>query len=250
MNLSSLQLSALGRLLSSNPTEAKALIKLASVDILKSLGEGKYTIALGEKTLTAQSEKPLTEGAKYWTQLTQSKNQPPILSKLIAMPQLLHTFDKEQFHYTLKELQNVLTQKTPASTMKQTLFENLANASTKEEFTQLSHLLLSMQHQVLSFPLLYSNTFALLQFKKRYNNKTKKHYLEFYAALELLGPIYGLVSLSEGDVTLSLNVAYEKTKQFLENDMKNFSYSLEITISPSIEPLYESKLSSLLDLSI
>ncbi|MDY0122479.1 MAG: hypothetical protein RBR54_11115 [Sulfurimonas sp.] len=244
------QLSALSRLFASNPAEAKALIKLASVDILKSLGEGKYTIALGDKTLSAQSEKPLLEGMRYWTQLTQSKNQPPILSKLIAMPQLLHTFDKEQFHYTLKELQNVLTQKTPASSIKQALFENLANASTKEEFTQLSHLLLSMQHQVLSFPLLYSNTFALLQFKKRYNNKTKKQYLEFYAALELLGPISGIASLSDGDVALSLNVAYEKTKQFLENDMKNFSYTLDISLSQNIEPLYEPKLSSLLDLSI
>ena len=244
------QLSALSRLISANPTEAKALIKLASVDILRSLGEGKYTIALGEKTLSAQSEKTLLEGTRYWTQLTQSKNQPPLLSKLIAMPQLLHTFDKEQFHYTLKELQNILTQKAPTSSIKQALFENLANASTKEEFTQLSHLLLSMQHQVLSFPLLYGNTFALLQFKKRYNNKTKKHYLEFYAALELLGPISGLVSLSEGDVTLSLNVAYEKTKQFLENDMKNFSYKVDISLSQTIEPLYEPKLHSLLDLSI
>ena len=250
MNLSSLQLSALSRLISANPAEVKALIKLASVDILKSLGEGKYTIALGEKTLTAQSEKPLIEGAKYWTQLTQSKNQPPILSKLIAMPQLLHTFTQEQFHYTLKELQNLLTQKTPVATIKQALFENLANASTKEEFTQLSHLLLSMQHQVLSFPLLYSNTFALLQFKKRYNNKTKKQSLEFYAALEFLGPVSGLVSLSEGDVTLTLNVAYEKTKQFLENDMKNFSYNVDIALLENIEPLYEPKLHSLLDLSI
>lgn len=250
MNLSGIQLSALSRLISANPAEAKALIKLASVDILKSLGDGKYSIALGDKTLTAQSDKALIEGAKYWTQLSQSKNQPPILSKLIAMPQLLHNFEKEQFHYTLKEIQTVLAQKAPASTMKQALLENLANATTKEEFTQLSHLLLSMQHQVLSLPLLYSNTFALLQFKKRYNNKAKKHYLEFYAALETLGPISGLVSLDEGDVTLSLTVAYEKTKQFLENDMKNFSYTLDITLSSSIEPLYEPKLSSLLDLSI
>ncbi|MCD6258213.1 MAG: hypothetical protein J7J31_01295 [Helicobacteraceae bacterium] len=244
------QLSALGRLLSSDPTKAKALIKLASVDILKSLGEGKYTIALGEKTLSAQSEKPLIEGSRYWTQLSQSKNQAPILSKLIVMPQLLHTFDKEQFHYTLKELQSILTQKTPTSSIKQALFENLANASTKEEFTQLGHLLLSLQHQVLSLPLLYSNTFALLQLKKRYNNKTKKQYIEFYAALEFLGPISGLVSLSDGDVTLSLNVAYEKTKQFLENDMKNFSYTLDISLSQNIEPLYEPTFHSLLDLSI
>ena len=62
MNIS--RLGALAKLISANPNEAKALIKLVSVDILKSLGDGKYTVTIDGKELSAKSDKALGEGAR------------------------------------------------------------------------------------------------------------------------------------------------------------------------------------------
>ncbi|DAB29320.1 MAG TPA: hypothetical protein CFH84_10285 [Sulfurimonas sp. UBA12504] len=95
------------------------------------------------------------------------------------------------------------------------------------------------------------NSFSLVQFKKRYNTKTKNTYIDFYAALELLGPISGLITLDERVIKIELCVAFVQTKIFLENDLKNFSYNnINIKLVKNIEPLYDTKRSSLLDISI
>ncbi len=137
MNFSINQLSSLAKLISTNPNEAKAFIKLASVDVLKSLGDGKYTIVLDNKTLTAQSDKPLSEGAKYWSQLTQPKNGTAQLSNLQKMPQQLQNLQNSQFEYSLKDLQTLLKSQKPETLMKQNLLEHLSSASTKDEFSTL-----------------------------------------------------------------------------------------------------------------
>ncbi|MDD2790588.1 MAG: hypothetical protein PHU40_07990 [Sulfurimonas sp.] len=249
MNIS--QLSALTKLLSTNPNEAKALIKLVSVDVLKSLGESKYTIALENKTLTAQSDKPLSEGAKYWSQLSQTKDATPKLSNLFKMPELLGTFKGAGIEYSLKELHTLLSSKKPEALLKQNILEHLSTAATKEEFSSASTLLLSLQNHTFTIPLAFHNYFSLVQFKKRYNTKTKKRHIDFYAALELLGPISGMITLDESTIEIDLSVAFVQTKIFLENDLKNLSYnSVTITLVENIEPLYETKLTSLLDISI
>jgi hypothetical protein len=248
MNIS--QLSALTKLITTNPNEAKALIKLVAVDILKSLGDGKYTILLDNKTLTAQSDKALSEGAKYWTQLSENKNSTPQLSSILKQPLLLKTLQNSAIEYSLKDLQTILNSKKPESLIKQNLLEHLSNANTKEEFTNTSTLLLSLQNQTITIPFNYHNHFSILQFKKRYNKKTKKTQIDFYAALELLGPISGIIFLNDGGVGVKLNVAFEKTKQFLENNMKNLSYDTEISVIGAIEPLYSANINSILDISI
>ncbi|QOY53386.1 hypothetical protein [Candidatus Sulfurimonas baltica] len=248
MNIS--QIDSLVKLISTNPNEAKALIKLVSVDILKSLGDGKYSVLLDNKTLTAQSDKPLSEGAKYWSQLTQSKDSTPQLSQLLKHPALLKNMQHTNLEYSLKDLRTVLSSAKPENTLKQNLLEHLSVASTKEEFSSTSALLLSLHNQTVTIPLNYHGYFSVLQFKKRYNKKTKKSQINFYAALELLGPISGIISLENGGVSIELNVAFDKTKQFLENDMKNLSYDVDISVVNIIEPLYIANLNSLLDLCI
>ncbi len=252
MNFSINQVSALAKLLSSNPNGATAVLKLASVDVLKSLGDGKYTILLDTKTLTAQSDKSLHSGDKYWTQLTHTKNSTLTLSNLVKMPQFLQNTQNNTLEYSLKDLQTILNAKNPTAMLKQNLLEHLSSASTKEEFSNISTLLLSLHNQTMTIPLNYHNYFSILQFKKRYNKKIKKSYIDFYAALEALGPISGLITLNNGDVNVKLNVAYETTKNFLENDMKNFSHTIEIQLQENIEPLYNtnSNLNSILDVSI
>lgn len=247
MNISNL--SALAKLISTNPNEAKALIKLVSVDVLKSLGDGKYTILLDNKTLTAQSEKPLSEGAKYWTQLSQNKNSTPELSNLLKQPQLFKNLQNSSLEYSLKDLQTILSSKKPESIIKQNLLEHLTNASTKDEFTNASALLLSLQNQTMTIPINYHNYFSVLQFKKRYNKKTKKTEINFYAALEFLGPVSGVISLIDAEVTAELNVAFDKTKQFLEDNMNELSFDVNVSVITAIEPLYNANINSILDVS-
>jgi hypothetical protein len=250
MNFSMNPLSALTKALSSNPSEMKALIKLASVDVLKSLGDGKYTVMLGDKTLTAQSDKLLSEGAKYWTQFSQIKDTTPKLSNLLKMPPLLQSLQNIPIEYSFKDLSTLLHSKKPEAMMKQNILEHLGTAANKEDFTNLSTLLFSLENHTFTIPLTYNNFYSLLQFKKRYNYKSKKTQIDFYAALELLGPVSGVIALDGGNVSVDLNVAYEKTKNFLENDMKNFSHPLHIALCENIEPLYNTNIHSLLDISI
>ncbi|OHE07615.1 MAG: hypothetical protein A3G74_07375 [Sulfurimonas sp. RIFCSPLOWO2_12_FULL_34_6] len=240
----------MAKLIASNQNEAKAVIKLASIDVLKSLGDGKYSILLDNKSLTAQSDKPLSEGAKYWTQLSQSKNSTPELSNLLKQPHLLKSLQNSTIEYSIKDLQTILSSKKPESIIKHGLLEHLTNSATKEEFTNTSTLLLSLQNQTMTIPLNYHGYFFVLQFKKRYNKRTKKTQIDFYAALELLGPVSGVISLEGGAVSAELNVAFNKTKQFLEDNMDNISFDVNISLIDTIEPLYSANINSLLDISI
>ncbi|MGD9717771.1 MAG: hypothetical protein AB7U24_00855 [Sulfurimonadaceae bacterium] len=250
MSFSISQINALAKLIGANPNEAKALVKLASIDVLKTLGDGKYTIALDNQTLSAQSEKPLREGGAYWTQIHYAKDTKPTLSNLVKMPVLFKTLQNGLFSFTLQEVVSLLKQPKPAAQLAQNILEKLASATTKEEFQNFSNLLLSLHHHTLTLPLQYHNRFALLQLKKRYNNRSKTTFIDFYAAFEFLGPVSGILSLQEDQIQARLCVAFERTKQFLEQDMKNFALPLSIQVQNTIEPLYESTQNSLLDVSI
>lgn len=248
MNISALDL--LSKLLSSNPNEAKALIKLVNIEVLKSLGDANYTLLLDGKTLNAKSDKVLQEGAKYWANLSQQKATTPQLSSLVKQPVLLKNIAPFATYYSLKDIQTLLVSKEGLNNYKHSLLEQLSNATSKDEFSNISALLLSLHHQVATIALNYSGIFSILQFKKRYNKKTKKVVLDFYAALEILGPISGIVALSESEVIIELSVAFEKTKQFLEENMNGISYDVKISLLDNIEPLFVPKESSLLDISI
>jgi len=244
------QLNAISRLFSTNPNEAKALVKLASIEVLTSLGSKKYSISLNSKQLNAQSEKTLLEGSKYWTQFTQTKNQTPTLSKLLKMPSIMKELQLHSQTYSTKELLNLFKSNNPEKSMKNSLLEKLTTATNKEEFSANSNLLLSLQNSVFTIPLNFHNYFSILQFKKRYNKKTKKSHIDFYAALEFLGPVSGIISLENSDIKIVLHVAFAKTEEFLQNEIKNFSYDIEITLVDTIEPLFESHINSLLDINV
>lgn len=248
MNLSATSLSALSKLLSANVNEAKTLLKLASMDVLTSLGEGKYTVRLQDKTLTAQSQKPLSEASSYWVQYNPKESQPH-LHNLVKIPLIFNKMQNIQTPLSPREFQTLLQSKAPLKEFSSSLLEKLASATTKEEFSNLSNLLLSVHNQVMTIPLKYEAFFALLQFKKRYNTKTKKKQIDFYAAFTLLGPISGVISYDETQTEVHLNVAFEKTKLFLEDDMKNFSHAMTISLCENISPLYELSSNSLLDIN-
>lgn len=236
--------------MSSNPDAIKSAIKLGSIDVLKSLGESKYTISLEGKTLTAQSQKPLSEGAKYWASMSKESNQPLTLSNLLKKPLMLKNLQHSPATYSLDDLQKLLKSAKPEATLQKSLLEHLTNATTKEEFSNISTLLLSLQNSTFTIPLYFHNYFSLLQFKKRYNKRDKSTFIDFYAAFEELGPISGLITLNGADIEIELSVAFSKTKQFLLQNAQDISYPISIKVVESIEPLYSADINSLLDISI
>jgi len=210
-------------------------MRFVSIDVLKDLGSGKFLIDIEGKQQQALSKKPLQENATYFAKYLTNKdpNKPALLSKLIKLPNMIHnkTFFKE-YTFDTKEILHAL--KNPKE-LQQQLLEKLANAPTKEHFSQLSPLLLSLHHQVFTFPFVFYEHLGIFQLKKRYNKKSKKTTLEFYALLENLGAISGVVFENK----VELHVVYEEIKDFLEQHEKELPITLYVSIVESIEPLFD-----------
>lgn len=249
MNVSLVE--SISKLLQSSPSEAKALTKLVSIDILKSLGDNKYTISIDNKTLTAQSQKNLSIGSSYWAKLTQQNTNTPELSLLTKQPQLLKNINQyKNISINIDDIKTILSTKDGLQNYKVNLLEQLSHTTTKDEFSNISTLLLSLHHQVATIVLEYHSYFSILQLKKRYNNKTKKSAIDFYAALEFLGPIGGVIYMGEDRVMIDISVAYDRSKDFLEQNADSLSYKINISLLENIHPLYDTTQNSLLDVSI
>ncbi|WP_345993898.1 hypothetical protein [Sulfurimonas sp. HSL-1716] len=250
MSFSVSDLSNILKLASSSPAEAKALIKLLTIDVIKSLGESKYLIQTASKELTANSENKLQEGARYWTQIEVKQNSIPILSKLIKHPAVLKHLQNLPLLFEAKELHSILTHEKPLENIKNRLLEHLSHASSKEEFSQLSNLLLSVLQNTLTIPLQYQHYFGLFQMKKRYNKTTKRSQIDFYAALHNLGPVDGTIILIEDEISIDLNVAFKTTKLFLEENLNNIRYKTNIHLKEDIQPLYNLQTNAILDINV
>jgi len=248
-----ISLNSLGSLVSilknSDPQTAKTLIKLLSVDVIKSLGNDKYILQTQDKTLTAQSQKQLQVGEKYFARYNSSlKGDIPTLSHLLKVPKLfsqlkeLHTTPLLYNERTFKEL---LLTKNPIQNFKETLLETMTKSNTKEQFQTISLLLLSLNQNILTLPFIFYHSLGFLQIKKRYNKKEKKAFLDFYAFFEHLGAVSGVISQEN----IRINVAYEEIMEFLEQHTDEISYPVTLNLITPISPLYDiSTNNSLLDI--
>ncbi|MBU0633250.1 hypothetical protein KKA17_11490 [bacterium] len=250
MSFSVNDLSNIIKLASISPNEAKTLIKLLTIDVLKSLGEDKYLILTASKELIASSETALKQDSKYWAQLEIKQNTLPTLSNLIKHPALLKNLQNLPLIFETKALHAILTHEKPLEKIKGKLLEHLALASSKDEFTQVSNLLLSLMQNTLTIPLQYQQYFGLFQMKKRYNKNTKRSQIDFYAALENLGPISGTIMLIEDEISVNLEVAFKATKLFLEENLNSFKYKTNIYIKENIVPLYNLHTNAILDINV
>ena len=249
MNLSITQLSNILKLASASPAEAKTLIKLLAVDVTKFLGDEKYLIQTPTKEITATSQKPLQEGLKYWVELGTSQHEIPVISKFLQQQKMLQEFQNLPLKFDIKELHELLNSKKTIEDFKTTLLNHLCNATSKEDFTQFSNLLLSLMQNTLTIPLYHQQFFGLFQMKKRYNKTSKKSQLDFYAALIKLGPISGSVMFVEDEILIDLDVAFMTTKLFLEENLKDIRYKITLHVRENIEPLYRFQTNSILDIN-
>jgi len=250
MSFSISELSNILKLVSSSPAEAKALIKLLAVDVTKSLGDGKYLLETPSKELTAFSDKPLQDGLKYWVELGTKQHETPIISKFLQQPKILQEFQNLSLKFDIKELHELLSSKKTIESFKTSLLEHLSNATSKEDFTQFSNLLLSLMQNTLTIPLTLGHYLGVFQMKKRYNKTTKKSQLDFYAALLKLGPISGTIMFIEDEIFIDLDAAFTTTKLFLEAHLKDIRYKTTLHVRENIETLYQFQTNSLLDINV
>ncbi len=236
-------LASLVDVLQNNSTKSSAkIIKLLNIEVLKSLGNDRYLLLVKDKPLEALSYKKLTPGEDYFARFEVTKDAKPTLSHLVKLPKIaLQNFP---LYLEPKELTKLLADKESLTGFKETLLKELANAPTKEHFQTLSPLLLSLYQHVVTIPLRFYDTFALLQFKKRYNKKTKKSFLDFYAFFPHLGALSGVISEQE----IRMNVAFEETKEHLMNHADELGYKLNIEVSTQIKALFEAKTQRVLDI--
>jgi archaellum component FlaF (FlaF/FlaG flagellin family) len=236
-------------------TQLKTTLKLANVEILKDLGKdssglNKYSILLDGKKMEAQSHTKLSPTQNYQAQIDTTKEKLPILSKLTKVPLLFKTLQHTKLSFTPESLSSLIEEKSPHESLKTKILEHLPNSHSKEEFHANSSLLLSLSNNTFTIPVEFHKDFALLQFKKRYNKEKKSVQLDFYATLSLLGPVSGVILLEDNLVYVMIHVAYEETQQLLKESAKDFSYPIEIKLHKSIEPLFDTKINSLLDIKI
>ncbi len=234
----------------SSPKEAATLLKLLSVDVTKSFGDGSYLVESANKNFRVLSEKPLSEGAKYWLELANKGRQTPLVTKFLQQPKLFEAMMQTPISFDIKEVHALLSSKKTLQSFKTELLQQLSLAQNKEEFTQISALLLSLMQNTLTLPLQYGHTFGVFQMKKRYNKTSKKSQLDFYASLAKLGPICGTLLQVEDEIVIDLEVAFTTTKLFLEENLKTLQYKTTLHIGQNIPPLYQFHSDAILDINV
>lgn len=235
-----------------SPNESKTLIKLLSADVLKNLGNNELLLKSGMKEFNVKSEINLSEGSKVWAKIATMPDKSLQLLDAKVMPKLMQNLLLLQEKYQLQDVVKLLSSKEPISAFKKEVFEQLASSNSKENFSALSQLLLSLNQNVLTIPLEYQNYYAVFQMKKRYNKDFKKRSIDFYTALENLGEIEGTISLIDDEVYLHMNVAFEESLTLLEKTVDDLSFSSKTTLQlkESFEPLFNQESLTLLDIKL
>jgi hypothetical protein len=133
----------------------------------------------------------------------------------------------------------------PASKLKMQLLEEIAKVATKNDFQILSQVAMALNKEVFTFVL---KDKGVLQFKKKRQKELNAKTVEFYSAFETLGPISGEISHVDGETTLSLNVEFESTYNFLKENLKDLSFfdHKNVSIMHGIKEIVEIR-SSFLD---
>lgn len=161
--------------------------------ILDKKGADKYLVQLGKLIIQTQSNKELKIGTNYWASVKQGKDG-LIISDLIKQPKLLENLENARLKLTSSDLKELLSEtqkggRALESVFKEFLLERLPLASSRQEFLELSNLLIALQNGVFSMVIQdESGKDSLVQMKKQVD------FLEFYSVFAHLGEISGVVS--------------------------------------------------------
>ncbi len=223
-----------------------------TIDVLEKSAKNEYLLKIGNKEINTKSAKALDVGSKYWGIM---KEDPVLntlsLSQLLKKPKLLQS-QRANFlpQFSQANLQELISKESPKMELKLMLLEKLSTATSKNEFMTLTNMIAALNENVFTMVLKEGNQNTMFQFKKRKKvdkNPNEDAKIDFYAAFENLGPIEGVVSLSDEGRRVSLSLFYENSLEFLKKeleylDLEGFLYKKD----SKIEPLFELS-ASLLD---
>ncbi len=198
--------------------------------ILDKKGVDKYIVQLGKLLIETQSNKELSVGSNYWANVKQGKDG-LIISDLIKQPKILENLSHARLKLSSNDLKELIDDahkggKTIESVFKDFLLDKLPIATSRQEFIELSNLLIALQNGIFSMVIKENNEKeSLVQIKKQVE------FLEFYSIFNNLGEINGIVSLNQtSELSLRMCVMNKKVKNILENNLKDLKGFNEIQI--------------------
>ncbi|WP_201352886.1 hypothetical protein [Hydrogenimonas urashimensis] len=229
--------------------EVNALLQLG-IRVLEKQASGRYLVEMGRHTFTTKSDTPLEPGLEYWVEMADSREGIVHLKRLHPKPLLLKKGFMESF--TLETLQQISKKSDPSGTIRDHLLQTLSSAQSKEQFQNITQLLLSFHQGVLTLPIEDKGRKMLLQMRRRGKNKDlNQKSVEFYAAMSNLGPIEGVIDRTDHLTTLRLNLYYPKSVALLEREKTHLEGFDRIEIrckEEQIHPLWDGKQPGLLDI--
>ena len=212
-----------------------------SLKVLKEIDPNKYLLNLGNRTVETKSFIPLEKGARYWGEFKNSEENTLQISNLLKKPDFEQKDGNKAF-FTLNQLQEIFSKKKPKEALKKSILHKLSITENRNDFMQLSNMLLSLQENIFFIPFTYEKRKFFFQFRKKQKNDIvkKENAIEFYASFKNLGPVKGIVKSADKFKKVILYLYYEKSEKFLKEQMRYLDMDSEIYLSKDIKPLFES----------
>ncbi len=209
------------------------------VTVLKRLSPEKYLLQIKDKSFETTSPRPLDVGTKYLASISQDPKSNTLFLKHFHKTPLR----QEQAIYALDELISHFKRpsKEALTQLHSRLLSSLSNSSNKEEFNFLTQILLGLTQGTVSLPFKYTNGFGLVQYKKnRRKEKQSQDEVQFYAHLQHLGPLDGVVGLQDEQIYIKINVVFEESLRLLQTYTDEFSLDtkMQIQLKEEIRPLF------------
>ncbi len=230
-----------------SPSILNASLKTLNLEVLKPLGNNIYLVKIENETIKLQSKNILPEHTNLKALIdTSDKNLFKILN-FVKIPLFLQNIQNADKHFDFTRVLEILKNSKPHNELKTEVLELLSKTTSKDDFTALSSILLSLNAQTLSIPFDYRGFMSLLQMKKRYNKNLKKYSLDFFGFFEHLLSVKGVITEYEDNIKIELSVLNSYVKEVLAKEGSSLKYNISINIDQNIEPLYDMSLTTLLD---
>jgi len=208
---------------------------LIPIKILKKISSNKYKLLIGNKEISTTSYIDLTEGMKYWAELSDSKEGGIKLSSLKQQPDLLQ-IDKFPLSFELESIPKILKLNDPAQYMKTIILEALSDSDNKFEFEFLINLLSSIEQGVLTIPFTYNEKYNFVQLLPT------KNILSFFITTNNLGTIKGNIINNKDNSSININTFFQNGYKYLSLELKkilsNDFAEININLEEQIETLF------------
>ena len=199
-----------------------------SIEVIKHMDAGRYRLKIGRKELTIKSSKNLSEGQKYWANFSEGRGGILTISNLYRQPTL---FEDEAYFLPFSLDQFIDEESFSYSDFRDFLLKQLGDEQlSKESFKTYAYMLLALSKATIHLPLLHQGKKVMVQFQKRTDAS-----LHFYIASEHLGPLLGIMSESE----LQITVMYEKSLYYLQKESPKLGMITHFTLTKELKPLFD-----------